>query len=117
MSQRRAWGLFAALVLTSLALITFDFRDDEAGPTAAGRAVATSGFEPFESALSAALRPLRGFGDGAVDLFATRSENQRLRAENEVLEARRRVFADLEREVAELRALLGFREEHGLATV
>ena len=117
MSQRRVWGLFVALVLTALALITFDFRDQDDGPTEAGREAATSGLAPFESAVSAALAPLRSLGDGVVDLFATRSENQRLRAENEALEARRRAFADLEREVAELRALLGFREDHGLATV
>lgn len=117
MSQRRVWGLFVALVLTALVLITFDFRDDEAGPTDAGREAAAAGLAPFETGIARVVSPLRRFGDGVVDLFATRSENQRLRAENEELELRRRAFADLEREVAELRALLGFRDDVGLTTV
>lgn len=117
MSQRRVWGLFVALVLTALVLITFDFRDDEAGPTDAGREAAAAGLAPFETGIARVVSPLRRFGDGVVDLFATRSENQRLRAENDELEVRRRAFADLEREVAELRALLGFRDDVGLTTV
>ena len=117
MSQRRVWGLFVALVLTALVLITFDFRDDEAGPTDAGREAAAAGLAPFETGIARVVSPLRRFGDGVVDLFATRSENQQLRAENEELELRRRAFADLEREVAELRALLGFRDDVGLTTV
>ena len=117
MSQRRVWGLFVALVLTALVLITFDFRDDEAGPTDAGREAAAAGLAPFETGIARVVSPLRRFGDGVVDLFATRSENQLLRAENEELEVRRRAFADLEREVAELRALLGFRDDVGLTTV
>lgn len=117
MSQRRVWGLFVALVLAALVLITFDFRDDEAGPTDAGREAAAAGLAPFETGIARVVSPLRRFGDGVVDLFATRSENQRLRAENEELEVRRRAYADLEREVAELRALLGFRDEVELSTV
>jgi len=117
MSQRRVWGLFVALVLAALVLITFDFRDDDAGPTDAGREAAAAGLAPFETGIARGVSPLRRFGDGVVDLFATRSENQRLRAENEELEVRRRAYADLEREVAELRALLGFRDEVELSTV
>lgn len=117
MSRRRVWGLFVALVLTALALITFDFRDEGEGPTDAGRDAAASGLAPFETAVSRALSPLRRLGDGVVDLFATRSENQRLRAEVEELRERRRAFADLEREVDELRSLLGFRDAAELVTV
>jgi len=117
MSQRRVWGLFVALVLTALAFITFDFRDDAGGPTDAGRDLAASGLAPLESAVSRALAPVRRLGDGVGDLLATRAENQRLRAENEALAARRRAFADLERENAELRALLGLRDDRGFATV
>ena len=117
MSQRRVWGLFVALILTALALITFDFRDDGAGATDAGREAAVGGLAPFETGVSRAISPLRRLGDGVRDLFTTRSENQRLRAENEDLQARRRAFADLEREVAELRALLGFRDAAELTTV
>jgi rod shape-determining protein MreC len=116
MSQRRVWGLFVALVLTALVLITLDFRDD-ATPTDAGREVATAGLAPFERGLARVISPIRRVGDGVVDLFATRAENQRLRAEVEELRERRRAFADLERELADARALLGFRDDAGLTTV
>ena len=116
MSQRRVWRLFVALVLSALVLITLDFRDDD-GPTDAARDTATSGLAPFERSLARVLAPVRRLGEGGVDLFATRSENQRLRAEVEELRERRRAFADLEREIAELRALLGFRETAELVTV
>jgi rod shape-determining protein MreC len=115
MSQRRVWGLFVALVLTALVLITVDFREGE-GPADSGRDVAASGLAPFERGLSRALSPIRSLGDGVADLFATRAENQRLRVEVEQLRDRRRAFADLERELAETRALLGYRDDAGLAT-
>ncbi len=116
MSQRRVWGLFVALILTALVLITIDFREGE-GTTDAGRDVAATGLAPFERGIARVLSPVRRFGDGAVDLFATRSENQRLRTEVEELRERRRAFADLERELADVRALLGYRDEAGLTTV
>jgi rod shape-determining protein MreC len=115
MSQRRVWGLFVALVLTALVLITVDFREGE-GVTDAGRDVAATGLAPFERGIARVLAPLRRFGDGVVDLFATRSENQRLRAEVMELRERRRAFADLERELAETRALLGYRDDAELRT-
>jgi rod shape-determining protein MreC len=116
MSQRRVWGLFVALILTALVLITVDFREGE-GPTDAGRDVAATSLAPFERGLARVLSPIRRFGDGVVDLFATRAENQRLRAELEELRERRRAFADLERELADVRALLGYRDEAELTAV
>jgi len=116
MSQRRVWGLFVALVLTALVLITLDFREDD-GLTDVGRDAATVGLAPFERSVGRIVSPLRRLGDGVVDLVATRSENQRLRSEVEELRERRRAFADLEREIVELRALLGYRGESGMETV
>jgi rod shape-determining protein MreC len=116
MSQRRVWGLFVALVLTALVLITLDFREGDDGVTDSGRELAGSGLAPFERGISRALAPVRRLGDGVTDLLATRAENQRLRAEVEGLRERRRAFADLERELAETRALLGYRDDVGLTT-
>jgi rod shape-determining protein MreC len=113
MNQRRVWGLFVALVLTALVLITLDFRDDE-NVTDAGRDVASAGLAPFERGLTRAVSPLRRLGVGITDLIATRSENQRLRTEVEELRERRRAYADLERELADVRGLLGFRDTLGL---
>jgi len=116
MSQRRVWGLFVGLVLTALVLITLDFRGED-GAANSARDVTTTGLAPFERSLSRVSSAVRRIGDGTVDLLATRAENQRLRSEVEELRERRRAFADLEREVAELRALLGYRGEADIEVV
>ena len=116
MKQRRVWGLFVALVLTAFVLITLDLRGDE-GPVDVGRDVAATGLAPFERGLSRVLSPFRRFADGVTDLVATRAENQRLRTEVEELRERRRAFADIERELEETRALLGYRDAAGLEAV
>jgi len=115
MNQRRVWGLFFGLVVTAVLLITLDFRDDD-GITDAARDTASAGFEPFERGLNRLLSPLRGFADGVRDIVATRSENRQLRVEVEDLRERRRAFADLEREITELRMLLDYRTASGLET-
>jgi rod shape-determining protein MreC len=116
MNQRRVWGLFVALILTALVLITLDFREDD-GIADTGRDITTSGLAPVEGAIARVVAPIRRFSANVADLVATRSENQRLRAEVAELRERRRAFADLERELAEVRSLLGFRDELGLQTV
>jgi rod shape-determining protein MreC len=115
MNQRRVWGLFVGLVITAMVLVTLDFRDDGGGADAA-RDAASVGFEPFERGLTRLVSPVRRMGDGLRDLFATRAENQLLRAEVEDLRERRRAFADLEREIDELRELLDYRASSGFAT-
>ena len=115
MNRRRVWGLFVALVLTALVLITIDFREDDVVADA-GRDAASAGLAPFERGLSRVVSPLRRLGVNVADLFTTRSENQRLRDEVAELRERRRAYADLERELADVRALLGFRDDLGLTT-
>lgn len=115
MSRRRVWGLFVALVVTALVLIAFDLRGDD-GPTDVGREAAAASMAPLERSVSRLVSPVRRLGDAVVDLFATRAENQRLRTEVEELRVRRRAFADLERELAEVRALLGYRDDAQLPT-
>jgi rod shape-determining protein MreC len=108
--RRRVWGLFVALVVTALVLITIDFRDADDGPSAAAREAATSGVAPFERSLTFLVDPIRRLNVGRRDLLRTRSENQQLRAEVEELRERRRAYLDLERELDELRALLDVRD-------
>jgi rod shape-determining protein MreC len=115
MNQRRVWGLFVGLVITAMVLVTLDFRDD-GGVTDAARDAASVGFEPFERGLTRLVIPVRRLGDGLRDLLATRTENQQLRAEVEDLRERRRAFADLEREITELRDLLDYRAASGFTT-
>jgi rod shape-determining protein MreC len=116
MNQRRVWGLFFGLVVTAMVLVTLDFRDDR-GVTDSARDVVSVGFEPFERGLTRVVAPVRRMGDGLRDLVSTRAENQQLRAEIEELRERRRAFADIERENAELRDLLGYRTASGFETV
>jgi rod shape-determining protein MreC len=115
MNQRRVWGLFVGLVITAMVLVTLDFRD-EGRATDAARDAASVGFEPFERGLTRLVGPFRRAGVGVRDLVATRAENQLLRAEVELLRERRRAFADLEREIAELRELLDYRATSGFST-
>jgi len=116
MNQRRVWGLFVGVIIVALVLITIDFREDD-GVADAARDTASVGFEPFERGLDRLLSPLRGFSDGVRDLVATRAENRELRVEVEELRERRRAFADLEREIAELRALVDYRADSGFETL
>lgn len=112
--RRRVRGLFIALLVTALLLVTFDFRSGGDGAADAARGVATVGVAPFERSLAALVSPVRRLNETLSDLIRTRSENQQLRAQNRELLDRRRAFADLEREVSELRALLELREEFQL---
>lgn len=112
--RRRVRGLFIALLVTALLLVTFDFRSGSDGTAEAARGAATVGVAPFERSLAALVSPVRRLNETLSDLVRTRSENQQLRAQNRELLDRRRSFADLEREVSELRALLELREEFQL---
>jgi len=112
--RRRVRGLFAALLVTALLLVTLDFRSDGDGATDAAREVVTVGLAPLERSLATVVGPVRRFNESVRDLVQTRSENQRLREQNVALLERRRAYADLERELGELRSLLGLQEDFEL---
>ncbi len=115
--RRRVRLLLALLVAVAIALVTVDFRSGDDSGLDRLRGVATSVLRPIQDGVGVLIRP---FGDaaGAVgDLFAVRSENRELRARVEVLEERRRVLDDLERENAELRDLLAIADRTELPTV
>lgn len=110
---RRVRTLFAGLMLTALVLVTLDARDADVAP----RGTATAALEPLGSPLARALQPVRDLDDAVRDLLATRAENRRLRAENDALRARRASEEDLARQLAELRGLVGLRDELELDVV
>lgn len=110
---RRVRTLFAGLMLTALVLVTLDARDAAEAP----RGAATAALEPLGSPLARALQPVRDLDDAVRDLLATRAENRRLRAENDELRARRTSEQDLERQLADLRGLVGLRDRLGLDAV
>jgi rod shape-determining protein MreC len=115
--RRRARLLLAVLVLVAFALVTIDFRGGEDSPLERLRGGATAVLRPVQDGVDRLVRP---FTDGAGtvrDLVAVRAENRELRERVAVLEERRRVVEDLERENAELRDLLAIADRTTLDTV
>ena len=115
--RRRARVLLALVVVVAVALITLDFRSGEDGAPDRLRGVATAVLRPIQDGVGVLVRP---FSDGAGsigDLLGIRAENRELRDRVEVLEERRRVVEDLERENRELRALLDIADRTELPTV
>src|SRR5918994_1821590 len=74
------------LVLLALALITISFRESEGGPLHGAQGAVAGVLQPLEVAVERVARPFRDAYGWTKDLFNARSENERLRAENELLE-------------------------------
>jgi rod shape-determining protein MreC len=73
------------LVLLSLALITVSFRERADGPLHDAQGAVASALQPLEVAAERVARPFRDAYGWTKDLFNARSENEKLRAENEQL--------------------------------
>jgi rod shape-determining protein MreC len=98
------------LVLCALALITVSFRESDDGPLHGAQGAVASALQPLEVAVERVARPFRDAYAWTKDLFTAQSENERLRAENELLE--QRVIANesaLQQNVT-LKRLLDYRE-------
>lgn|GEM_PF-55727 len=115
--RRRARLLLALLVAAAIALVTIDFRSGEDGGLDRLRGVTTSVLRPIQDGVGVLVRPFSEGAGAIADLFAIRSQNRELRDRVAELEERRRVFDDLERENAELRALLSLADRTELETV
>jgi rod shape-determining protein MreC len=115
--RRRARLLLVLLVLSALVLVTVDFRSGDEGALHRLRGFATAVFQPIQDGLVTVVRPIGDAAGGIGDVFRTRSENARLRAQVETLSERRRSTTDLERENEELRGLLEMRDRGGLETI
>ena len=102
--------MLGLLVLLALALITVSFRETEDGPLHSAQGAVASVLQPFEVAVERVARPFRDAYGWTKDLFTARSENERLRAENQLLE--QQVIQNesaLQQNVA-LKQLLDYRE-------
>jgi rod shape-determining protein MreC len=98
------------LVLLALALITVSFREGENGPLHDAQGAVASALQPLEVAAERVARPFRDAYAWTKDLFSAQSENEELRAENELL--KQRVIANesaLQQNVT-LKRLLDYRE-------
>lgn len=90
----------ALLVLTSIALLTLDFRD--AGPVESARRAASSVFSPLRGAAETATEPFTDGWNGVTGYGDLESENERLRARIEEMEGREILEEDAVEQLAEL---------------
>ena len=77
--------MLGTLVLLSLALITASFRERPDGPLHDAQGAVAGALQPLEVAVERVARPFRDAYGWTKDLFNARSENEKLRAENEQL--------------------------------
>jgi rod shape-determining protein MreC len=84
----RARLVAALLVLVSLGLITVYFRESSEGPLHASQRIGVSVLMPFEVAGERVARPFRDAWAWMSDLLDAKSENEKLREENEQMRAR-----------------------------
>lgn len=100
--------MLGALVVLSLALITVSFREESDGPLHDAQAAVASALQPLEVAVERVARPFRDAYGWTKDLFTARSENERLKAENEQLQQQVIQNESALQENVNLRALLGY---------
>jgi rod shape-determining protein MreC len=98
------------LVLLALVLITVSFREGEDGPLHDAQGAVASALQPLEIAVERVARPFRDAYAWTKDLFSAQSQNEKLRAENELL--RQQVIANESalQENVRLKQLLDYRE-------
>ena len=102
--------MLGLLVLLALVLITVSFREGEDGPLHDAQGAVASALQPLEIAVERVARPFRDAYAWTKDLFSAQSENEKLRAENELL--RQQVIANesaLQQNVT-FKQLLDYRE-------
>jgi len=113
----RSTVTFVALVVVSLVLMTVDLRASGEGLGGVLRDGTQAAFTPVQKAMSFVTRPVVGFFQGISDLVGLRGENQGLREQVAALEAELAATESLQRQVAELEAVLGIEPPEELDTV
>jgi rod shape-determining protein MreC len=103
--SRRHRFLLMLLVLTSVTVITLDFRDDGQGVLESVRSGARDAFAPVQAAVGKVFSPIGDFFGGITRYREVKSENARLRQELEAAEGEVIRGADAIRERQLLTAL------------
>lgn len=108
--------------MLSLALITASFRERPDGPLHDAQGAVAGALQPLEVAAERIARPFRDAYGWTKDLFNARSENEKLRAENEQLKQQVINNESALQQNSRLRSLLDYRnspafpeEYHGVA--
>lgn len=115
--RRRARVLLAALTLLALVLITVDFRSGEEGPLDRARGLVGAVLAPVQEGLTVLVRPVGDAVAAVGEIFRVRAENEELRRRLREAQSRNRSVTDLEREVGQLRELLGRARQGGWEVV
>jgi rod shape-determining protein MreC len=86
------------LILTSVTIITLDYRGDAGGVIDSAKGAAQDAFAPVQSAADAAFRPVGNFFGGITHYGALEKENARLRSQLEEARGQSLRAADADRE-------------------
>ncbi|MEO5793283.1 MAG: rod shape-determining protein MreC, partial [Gaiellaceae bacterium] len=78
--------MLGTLVVLALALITASFRESSDGPLHDAQGAVASALQPLEVAVERVARPFRDAYGWTKDIFNAQSENEQLRADNDLLE-------------------------------
>ena len=102
--------VLGVLVLAALALITASFRESSDGPLHDAQGAVAGALQPLEVAIERVARPFRDAYGWTKDLFDARSENEKLRAENELLQQQVIQNESALQQNVQLKRLLEYRE-------
>jgi rod shape-determining protein MreC len=115
--SRRHRFFLVLLALTSVTVLTLDYRGAGNGALESVRRTARDAFAPVQSAADRAVSPVAGFFNTIGDLGSLRAENARLKRELEAARADAIRGADADRERQGLLQLQGLDYAGGLASV
>jgi rod shape-determining protein MreC len=107
-SVRRRRATLVALVALSIALLTAYFGESASGGLHSVQRGFMEVLAPLQEGASRALKPARDLGGWVGDVIDAKSENKKLRSENERLRAELAGAQTAERDAEQLRALVGF---------
>lgn len=107
--------LFIILIVTSLFLITLDLRGVKVLDSVRGSA--QSAFTPVQSFGASVTKPIRNFFSDVVHLGRTRSQMEKLKAENEILRNKLINRKNADAELAQLKAALNLAGTAGYKVV
>jgi rod shape-determining protein MreC len=107
-SVRRRRAVLALLVALSIGLLTVYFGESASGGLHSVQRGFMEALAPLQEGASRALKPARDLGGWVGDIFDAKSDNKRLRREVETLRSRLTAAETAQRDVTELRSLVGF---------